>query len=74
MPWGWLVNMSAAAEIGLTEEMIAEIHTCEQMEEYLAAYEALHPEVYPYVIGDASWPKCPGILWISSAQAPPFTC
>ena len=56
VPWGWFVNMAAAEEIGLTEEAIADIHTCEQMEEYLAAYKALHSEFYPYVIGDASWP------------------
>ena len=56
VPDGWLVNMEAAAEVGLTADMLADLNSCEQLEEYIAKYKELHPESYPYLMEGCFWP------------------
>ena len=56
VPDGWLVNMAAAEEVGLTADMLKDINSCEQLEPYLAKYKELHPEAYPYLMEGCFWP------------------
>jgi len=56
VPDGWLVNMKAAEEVGLTADMLSTINSCAQLEPYIVKYKELHPEAYPYLMEGCFWP------------------
>lgn len=60
VPMGYIVNMDAAAEVGLTD--LSTIKTLEDFEPYLAKYKELHPELYPY-LNDGGWGDEP---WVAN--------
>jgi putative aldouronate transport system substrate-binding protein len=60
VPMGFIVNMDAANEVGLTD--LSVITCLEDFEPYLAAYKELHPEQYGY-LNDGGWGDEP---WVAN--------
>ena len=61
VPMGFIVNMDAANEVGLTDPA-TQITCLEDFEPYLAAYKELHPEQYGY-LNDGGWGDEP---WVAN--------
>ena len=61
VPMGYIVNMDAANEVGLTDPT-TQITCLEDFEPYLAAYKELHPEQYGY-LNDGGWGDEP---WVAN--------
>ena len=61
VPMGFIVNMDAANEVGLTDPA-TQITCLEDFEPYLAAYKELHPEQYGY-LNDGAWGDEP---WVAN--------
>ena len=61
VPMGFIVNMDAANEVGLTDPT-TQITCLEDFEPYLAAYKELHPELYGF-LSDGGWGDEP---WVAN--------